>query len=301
MGNLFHCAATSAIALTVGALSYPANGGGPIATSACAEALASTGNLVSLPFDTVDGRIYVQARVNGQGPFRFAVDTGAGGMGRADASLVRELGLPPDGTGESSDGIRTAKVDQVRIAKLALGNVIRQNLTVTTRDYRSRLRPEAMFAGILGREFFADGLLIIDYPRRTLTFTRAKGLSPRMAEVVSYERAFRVPVSLGSNRTTGNIDTGANVAFVIPKDLYRQVSIEPLRPGPNGSLMNTTIPTEIGKLTDPVSVGSIRLAATEVRVSEQFPELLIGAQALQDHAILIDQRSRLMALCPMPT
>ena len=45
------------------------------------------------PFELVDGRIYVQARVNGQGPFRFAVDTGASGLARADAKLVQALGL----------------------------------------------------------------------------------------------------------------------------------------------------------------------------------------------------------------
>ena len=48
-----------------------------------------------VPFDLVDGRIYVQARADGQGPFRFAVDTGASGMARADSSLVSALGLKP--------------------------------------------------------------------------------------------------------------------------------------------------------------------------------------------------------------
>ena len=50
---------------------------------------------VSVPFALVDGRVYVEARVNGGGPYRFAVDTGASGIGRADARLVSGLGLSP--------------------------------------------------------------------------------------------------------------------------------------------------------------------------------------------------------------
>jgi hypothetical protein len=42
-----------------------------------------TDTLVQIPFESVDGRIYVQARVNGREPYRFAVDTGASGIGRA--------------------------------------------------------------------------------------------------------------------------------------------------------------------------------------------------------------------------
>jgi hypothetical protein len=266
--------------------------------SACQAVQARPGQLVSVPFDTVDGRIYVSARVNGLGPFRFAVDTGASGMGRADASLMRELALPPAGTGRSSDGIRTAEVDQVRFTSVSLGGLTRRDLTVISRDYRSRLRPEAMFAGILGREFFGDGLLVIDYPNRRLTFTRQQALHPGMVDVVGYERAFRLPVTIGGTATTGNIDTGANVAYVMPRALYEATSREPLRPGPDGQLMNSTIRSERGQLTQPPMIGSAHLPAGEVRVSDQFPELLIGAHALQAHAILIDQRRNLVALCP---
>ena len=57
--------------------------------SACSLADAPREDFVMrVPFETIDGRIYVQASVDGHGPFRFAVDTGASGPGRADLSLV---------------------------------------------------------------------------------------------------------------------------------------------------------------------------------------------------------------------
>ena len=38
-------------------------------------------------------------------------------------------------------------------------------------------------------------------------------------------------------------------------------------------------------------------ALSEVRVSDRFPELLVGAHALRDFVLLIDQRSKAVALC----
>jgi len=158
---------------------------------------------LKMPFDIVDGRIYVQARVNGRGPFKFAVDTGASGWGRADASLVAALHLKMHKPAMTSDGVRAAKVATVHLDSLELGGLSRKNLDVVTRDYSSRMSPDAAFSGIIGREFFADGLLIIDYPARTLSFSRKLSLSPSEAHVLSYERAFRVPISIGDLRTEG--------------------------------------------------------------------------------------------------
>jgi hypothetical protein len=48
----------------------------------------------------------------------------------------------------------------------------------------------------------------------------------------------------------------------------------------------------------PFRIGAASLSDTEVRVSDRYPELLVGAHALQHFALLIDQRSRRIALCP---
>ena len=66
------------------------------ATAACRAAKAPRQAFtMRVPFEVIDGRIYIQATVNDRGPFKFAVDTGASGLGRADTSLVSILGLKP--------------------------------------------------------------------------------------------------------------------------------------------------------------------------------------------------------------
>lgn len=250
-----------------------------------------------IPFEIVDGRIYVQARVNGHGPVRFGVDTGASGMARADASLVSSLGLAVKGQTTTSDGVQTAKVDMTHLDSVQLGSLTRRNLDVITRDYGSHMSPDAGFSGIIAREFFSDGLLVIDYPDRTLSFSRTRALSPGQKNVVSYERAFRIPVSIGELATEGNLDTGANVTFVLPRSLYEQVAAGRLERAGRGQLTNGVIETGRSMVPGPFRVGGASLSDVEVRVSDDYPELLVGARALEDFVLMIDQRSKSIAIC----
>jgi hypothetical protein len=162
---------------------------------------------------------------------------------------------------------------------------------VIARDYDSRMSPDAAFSGIIGREFFADGLLIIDYPERTLSFSRKLSLSPAGSNVLRYERAFRVPVSIGEVRTEGNLDTGADVAFVLPKSLFKRVSDAPLQEAGAGRLTNSRIETMRATVRGPFRIGGVSLSDVPVRVSDRYPELLVGAHALQHFVFMIDQRS----------
>lgn len=269
-----------------------------LSRDACKLVSASSGNFdMQIPFDVVDGRIYVQARVNNQGPFRFAIDTGASGLARADARLVSALNLTTQGTATTSDGVQAATVDTVHLDSLELGTLSRKGLDVITRNYSGRMSADAAFHGIIGRDFFADGLLILDYPKKTLSFSRTISLPPAGVSFLKYERAFRIPVSVGGIQTEANLDTGANVTFVMPQALYDKVATAPLEQAGPGTLTNTRIETKRTVIGGPFKIGDVDISDVEVRVSERFPELLVGAHILQKFAVLIDQRSKSIALC----
>ena len=285
------------LALMVG-LALGAAGSARAAHPACAALDAPDGAFdMRVPFEVIAGRIYLQATVDGRGPFRFALDTGASGFGRADASLVSALGLATDKPALNSDGVSTAEAQTVVLASLDVGGLSRKDLRVITRDYNSRMSPDAAFSGIVAREFFADGLLVIDYPRKTVAFARSLSLSPDQPGVLVYEKAFRMPVTIGAVHATGNLDTGANVAFVLPRALYDQVSSGPTEQAGTGHLANGEVQTERAVVAGPFRIGEVELTDMEVRVSDRYPELLVGAHALQRFSVLIDQRSRSVALC----
>ncbi len=259
---------------------------------------AITDRLVNIPFKVVDGRIYVDARVNGKGPFIFAVDTGASGMGRADASLTTALSLPIKRTGEATDGVNSAAVDMTSFESLELGGLVRRDLEVITRDYNSRMTPEMAIAGIIGRDFFSDGTLIIDYPSKTLSFSRSVSVPAGDKSALPYDRPFRVPITIGGMTVDGQLDTGANVELVMPKSLFAKVAGSPLEAAGDAMLTNTTLKTESSVVRGPFTIGKASLSNVNVRVSDRFPELMVGARALQNFRIMIDQRSKQVAVCP---
>ncbi len=270
----------------------------PVMDDACTlAAIPLADALVHVPFETVDGRIYIPVRVNGRGPFRFAVDTGASGMARADTSLVASLGLSMHGTTTTSDGVNDASVETTRLDSLELGDVVRRDLDVIARDYNSRNAAQAAFSGIIGREFFSDGLLVIDYPRRTLSFSRSARLPMAGKNVLGYERAFRIPVSIGELQAVGQLDTGANISFVLPQAMYQKVAADRLEQAGRAQLTNGQIDTQRATVHGPFRIGEVSMSDVAVRVSAQYPELLVGAHALQDAVVLIDQRSKSVAVC----
>jgi len=258
---------------------------------------ATDNAMVHLPFQTVDGRIYVQVTVNESGPYRFAVDTGASGMGRLDTSLAALLGLQKHGEATTSDGVSTATAETTRIQSLALGGLVHRDLELITRDYNERNSSEAAFHGILGREFFTNGLLVIDYPRRTLSYTQRSGMFPSDQNALSYERAFRIPVNITGHALVAQLDTGANVNLVLPQAVYEAISNAPLQDAGRSQLTNGQLQAWRATLPGPVRIGQASLQDVEVRVSARFPEPLVGAGALQQGVVLIDQRSKTVAIC----
>lgn len=253
--------------------------------------------LIRVPFEIVHGRVYVKARVNGGELYTFAVDTGASGMGRADASMTRALALPVTATTETSDGVNVASVDMTHLDSLELGGFVRENLDVITRDYSSGAPPDAAISGIIGREFFADGLLVLDFPSRILEFSRKQTLTAGPG-ALSYDRPFRIPVLIGEVEALGNLDTGANISLVLPTALYARVAASPLEAAGRGRLTNTEIETKRATLRGPVRIGSANESNVDIRVSDTFPELLIGGRFLQNYKVAIDQRSQQVAICP---
>ncbi|WP_336685605.1 aspartyl protease family protein [Stenotrophomonas maltophilia] len=270
----------------------------PVLESACSLPARPGERIIDVPFDVIDGRIHVQVQVNGSGPYRFAIDTGASGMARADSRLVRKLALPADASTRHSDGVQTAWADTVRINALTLGGLRHSDVIALTRDYNARQSKDAVFDGILARGSFADGVLIIDYPQRRLQFRRDIDLLPAQPDALAYSRAFRIPVTIGTVTTEAQLDTGANVAMVLPTALFRRAAGAAVTTGDRLTLSHGEVDGGHAQLDVPVLIGGLALQGLHVRVSDHYPEAVVGAHALQEAVVLIDQRSQQVAVCP---
>src|SRR4051794_8988008 len=74
----------------------------------------------TLPFALVDHRVFVDVILNGRGPFRFILDTGAGAVLSEDTA--RTLGLAVQGGGEGPGvGAAMQRFGTTKLANVRLG------------------------------------------------------------------------------------------------------------------------------------------------------------------------------------
>lgn len=168
----------------------------------------------------IDGEIIVTARVNGQGPFDFILDTG--GHNILSEQAARTLGLTAVGNGRSGgSGAGTILEQDVRVQSLSIGGAeLRdQHFFVLPLSYATLERgPRAPLAGILGMELFERFVVQIDYRHSTVTLAPPGRLDTCRGTSVPIRFDDDMPLVDGSvDRTPGviAIDTGNGASTVI--------------------------------------------------------------------------------------
>ena len=134
------------------------------------------GGTTTIPIE-FDGDVTVEARLNGQGPFAFILDTG--GHDIVTPEIARLLHLEPVGAGASGgSGEGTMPLQFAQIERLDIGGATLRNQSFTVIplpvDTTERgARPP--LAGILGLELFERFAMRLDYRRRTLSLQPLSG------------------------------------------------------------------------------------------------------------------------------
>jgi hypothetical protein len=110
--------------------------------------------------------------LNGQGPYRFLLDTGAQ-TNQVETSLARKLGLTPTFRLEMDTAAGTIPVPGGHIAEVSLGSAIASNqeFLFTTLDGVHNLSPD--IRGVLGEEFLAHFDYLLDFAGHRLVFGAA--------------------------------------------------------------------------------------------------------------------------------
>ena len=250
----------------------------------------------AIPFEMRGGHIVVQAYVNGAGPFLFGFDTGASGIGRADVRLAAELALPKVGEEQNSDGIKTVSTDVVSVDRLRLGPVEKRNVRLLSRNYNGSRTSPPFLMGILGRDFFADWMLTIDYPQRTLKFTHGR-LSSRRPGVVRYGPSFRIPVCIGRTCLDGKLDTGSSRGLVLPKEVTLANATGGAKHLGTVQRMNSVAELYEVQLNVPIKVGGTVAWRPRVLYADPSDDSVnVGSDFLKDYVVTIDQRHNLLRI-----
>lgn len=246
----------------------------------------------------------VEARVNGQGPFRFGIDTGAGGGGRVSQSLVDKLALPVVGEAMSGDpsGKSRRAVKIVEIEKLTVGEATFGGVSVSAGEF-GPLEVD----GIVGIGLFSEHLLTLDYPRRRIRIERGELPPADGKKVLEYvPTGGGIPtlrLRIGDIEAEAHIDSGnTRSEIVVPTAIVERLKL-------------AAEPVTIGKARTPFNefdirqaplAGSLVLGAYEARnpridIVDLFPYVNLGHKFLQRFTVTIDAKNRRIRFEPEAT
>jgi predicted aspartyl protease len=260
-----------------------------------------TGERADLPMELVENLPTVLATVNGQGPFRFGVDTGAAGYLRVTPALAQKLGLAQVGEALAADpsGRNPVRVPIYRAERLQLGGL---TFTGVSASALSVSRPR--IDGIIGISFFEPLLLTIDFG--ALRLTAEKGALPpangKDVVELTLDRGVlpTVPLTVGTSVQRVHLDTGnTRYPFFMPADAIASL---PTTGTPRDIGVAHTVSQEIQLkavgLAAPVSIGATRLPVTDVGFPSAGPTGNIGSLALRTMAVTIDTANRRVRVVP---
>lgn len=302
--------AGGALAPDARAQSAPAHAGeAPQAADSSAQrrGYASTvlrGDQLELRFKRWGDAILVDnVMVNGKGPFRFLLDTGAEGAGRVDAKFAEALSLPKLGEATTLHVLGDViPMTEYRIDTLALGGLRFDNVRVLGRAYKEFSPPNRRSVdGILGYHLFREYLLTIDYPARTITVARGE-LGPAdgatILPIVSDDEDPEVEVTLGDRKVKALLDTGGMLTVGVPSTLAKELTFdaEPVVRGNSGGRE-----VRAGTLRDSLRVGGAEFPRPTVMIADGVTQPVIGIRTLSQLSLTFDQQNaRVRVVQPPP-
>ena len=125
---------------------------------------------VTLPIRLLNNHVYVQAKIDGKGPYTFIVDTG--GHTLIAPRVAKEVGLKVAGSGASSGaGEKVGTLGFTRYHEIALGGVRLTDQPAFVTDIYDPSIEGIPVDGMVGFELFARFAVRLDYGAKTMTIT----------------------------------------------------------------------------------------------------------------------------------
>jgi predicted aspartyl protease len=237
------------------------------------------------------GRIWAPVTINGKGPFRLVLDTGAS-RSAITAQVAESLGISPDPSRlvllRGVTGSITVPI--VRADSFAVGDVI---LTPATLPIVTDALGGAQ--GVLGTDGFAGMRIYIDFKHDSITIARSRGERvPADFTSLTLERsAANLLVTralVGGVRVHAIIDTGGQAT--IGNEAMRVALMRRQTPGSPNYVIDVTSTSQDAQSypSPPIQLGSItiqgaRITYGDMRIFEHWhlikePAVLIGMDAI---------------------
>jgi hypothetical protein len=248
------------------------------------------------------GRIWAPVLINGKGPFRLVLDTGASKSALLPR-VARALGIPTQpGTMRLHGVTGSTDVSTVDIEQLEVGELLIESTTLP-------IVPDVFGGadGVLGNEALGDKRIFIDFRRDRIEISRSRSERPSvgMSKIPLKLRGqlLSFKTRIGSVQTTAVIDTGAQRS--IGNEALRTALNRRQRNWHQEEIIGVTLDVEKGDNipTPPISFGratisGVRVTFTDTAIFDHWqltnePALLLGMDVLGLLDVLvIDYKTR---------
>lgn len=284
---------TSAVAVAVGAVAIAASVAPLNANAAPSESyqapIAYAGHLVVL-----------DVMVNGKGPYKFALDTGASGA-RVSQQVAKDLDLPvvgqAEGVGLGPDKLQLPVVK----ASLALGTIHFDDVQAAVHDLPGDFGQQV--DGVLGFDLFKDYLLTIDYPDGTISVAPGR-LYSNDRGTLAMMTPFGIPQiggTIAGESIIIDIDSGSSGGFGLISDYESKLKfVGDPKPVGQATGAGGTVPVDAGTVNGDLAFGDQTLHDPEVSFLPLPGVANMGYRVLSNYAITFDQQNGLVQFIAKP-
>ena len=248
------------------------------------------------------GRIWAPVYIDGKGPFRLVLDTGAN-RSVITHTTARRLGkIVDEGSSVQLHGVTgTARVPTVQVESLEVGDLLLEGRKIPI--------VQDVFGGAegaLGTEGLADKRIFIDFRNDAISILRSKREAPgpgyrRIPVKLRNGRLLMFEMTLGGVRTLAMLDTGAQTT--IGNTSLREALARRIRKEQETKVIGVTldVATAHAITAPPVDIGGIKISGMQVTFGDLYifeawkltkqPALLIGMDVIGVlDAVVIDYR-----------
>jgi predicted aspartyl protease len=251
------------------------------------------------------GRIWAPVLINGKGPFRLALDTGAS-HSAVIAHVADSLGIPAQAFGKVLVlGVTgSAILPLIHVERMEVGDVL---INATVLPIVADVFGGA--EGVLGREGLPDKRILADFGRDTLVISRSHGERAMsgfntVPLTLTRDGLLMADVRVGSIRTKAVIDTGSQqtVGNLALRDALMR------HPPPDvmlEDLIGVSLDVQQGENMSmaPIAFGTFKISGVRVTFGDMFlfehwnltrePALMIGMDVLGSvDTLIIDYKMR---------
>ncbi len=260
-----------------------------------------TGAEVVLPILHYGNRPQVEILINGKGPYRFLLDTGAHGS-VVDKALAEELGLPTVGEAPlgSPGGKAPMKVPLVGIETASVGGVSLSMKEAAVMDLAAYLKDPEGPKGVLSARLFRGLLLSFDYPKDQIRIKPGHLAPADGAEIFGYDSDDQLPavtLTVAGVEVQAHLDTGSPGGFTLPGSYADKLPLEsePKEVG-RARLVDREVTILGATLNGSVSMGRHVFEHPEIRFADSFPVGNIGHGVLRDFVVTLDYENQRIQL-----